>query len=133
MACSDDEFSFIQQYLYYGQFVWLQRSRKRHAKLRGMDFWATGNEPPWKLEFNNEGFVLRTGYEQTVHAFPGALPVVNVETRKARYTSSNAQSVIETLIEGESSSDSMSGQRFNTRVTVQLDDSELRGCGRALH
>ena len=37
------------------------------------------------------------------------------------------------LIEGQSCHDTMSGELFDTTVTVILDGKTYRGCGKALH
>ena len=37
------------------------------------------------------------------------------------------------VLEGQTCRDTMSGEEFETTVTVVLDGNKYRGCGRALH
>ncbi|MBY6185332.1 MliC family protein [Marinobacter hydrocarbonoclasticus] len=98
------------------------------AKLDGMDFRAIGNEPPWILELWPERIVLKTGYEQQRREWPRPEPA-NLE-RASRFDVADGVSV---LLEGKPCSDTMSGEGFETTVTVTDGERLYRGCGRALH
>ncbi len=74
------------------------------AKLSGMDFWATGNEPGWTLEIGSETSVL---------VMDGRALVIELT--------------------GEECFDSMSGERFETTVTLKFGGRSYPGCGQALH
>ena len=108
-------------------------SIQEDAKLRGVDYWGTGQEPPWRLEIGPELLLLKTGYENQRHEFATPEPVSDPQIRTTVYTAENGANRITVRIEGKPCSDSMSGQPFSSSVTVQLDDVTLRGCGRALH
>jgi membrane-bound inhibitor of C-type lysozyme len=84
------------------------RAAWEHAKLGGADFRAVGNEPGWSLTIVHDSIVLVTDYGETRHT-------------------------LEVVIEAGGCRDSMSGDAFETTVTLTLDGRALRGCGRALH
>jgi uncharacterized membrane protein len=108
-------------------------SIREDAKLRGVDFWATGNEPPWRLEISAATLILKTGYEKIAHEFSTPTPVTNDADKTARYETSNAREHLTINIEGRRCSDSMSGEEFSTTVKLELDGIQLNGCGQALH
>jgi uncharacterized membrane protein len=87
-----------------------------------MDFWATGNEPPWQLEIGSEEIRLKTGYESTITAFPPVTPVISADNSQATYSTRGKDSLLEIEINGGSCSDSMSGEHFESSVTIQLDN-----------
>ena len=100
------------------------------AKLRGVAFRAIGQEPGWLLEIKNgEEILLVTDYGKNRNAYPYVDPQENKATRQTVFQMDDATSV---LIEGKPCSDTMSGESFETTVTVTLDDRVLQGCGRAL-
>jgi uncharacterized membrane protein len=108
-------------------------SIREDAKLRGVDYWATGNEPPWRLEISPTTLILTTGYEQRTHRFNTPVPLTDEATKITRYDTRNDREHLTIAIEGRQCSDSMSGAAFSTRVTLQLEGTRLSGCGQALH
>jgi membrane-bound inhibitor of C-type lysozyme/uncharacterized membrane protein len=110
-----------------------RRSIIEDAKLRGMDYWATGNEPGWTLEIGPETTVLVTNYGQDRYELPTPEPAVDPENRRTTYTGRADGREIVIRISGESCSDSMSGESFESTVVVLLGDHVLMGCGTALH
>jgi ubiquinone/menaquinone biosynthesis C-methylase UbiE/uncharacterized membrane protein len=108
-------------------------SIREDAKLRGVDFWATGNEPPWQLELGSEKILLKTGYEPSITVFPPATPIVNADSSQATYSTRGKDSLLEVKITGGNCIDSMSGEHFASSVTIRLEDKIFRGCGKALH
>ena len=100
------------------------------AKLRGVAFRAIGQEPGWLLEIKNgEEILLVTDYGKNRNAYPYVEPQEDKAARKTVFQVDDSTSV---LIEGKPCSDTMSGESFETTVTVTLDDRVLQGCGRAL-
>jgi uncharacterized membrane protein len=100
------------------------------AKLRGVAFRAIGQEPGWLLEIKNgEEILLVTDYGKNRKAYPYVDPQEDKAARQTVFQVNDATSV---LIEGKPCSDTMSGESFETTVTVTLDDRVLQGCGRAL-
>ena len=104
------------------------------AKLRGADLRAVGNEPGWTLElFSSGASVLVTDYGEQRLTFtaegpealqpgPGSIFTGTVDGREVRIT-----------LVPERCADTMADIAYETRVTVQIGDRRLRGCGKALH
>ncbi|WCL55007.1 MliC family protein [Gimibacter soli] len=105
-----------------------------HAKLNGVDFRATGNESGWLLEISNgDQLHLVTDYGATV--IDASLPVFaeSPEGLAARYTVETDDHMIDIELVSASCTDTMSGDAFETAVTIMLDGQKLTGCGRPLH
>lgn len=110
-----------------------RRAVWEHAKLNGADFRAVGNEPGWLLEIYPRRMVLVTDYGETRYEFETPEPVENrAEARTTFEAADRGLRVIVVLELGECR-DTMSGEVFETTVTVRLDDTTYRGCGRPLH
>ena len=100
------------------------------AKLRGVAFRAIGQEPGWLLEIKNgEEILIMTNYGQEKNSYPYVKPQ---EDKAARRTVFQIDADTSVLIEGKPCTDSMSGEKFQTTVTVTLDGKTYQGCGRAL-
>lgn len=111
-----------------------RRSVWEHAKLEGVDFRAVGNEPGWLLEIRNGlSILLVSDYGARRDRFPAPEPRVEADAARTRYETREGDHRLTVVLEGGSCRDSMSGEAFETRVTVTLDGRTLRGCGRALH
>ena len=105
-----------------------------HAKLSGVDFRATGNEPGWTLEISNRYDILVvTDYGQTTYRFPSASLESKPDSRTTIYRARNENDSAEIVITPGPCRDSMSGEAFSAAVSVRINDREYRGCGRALH
>lgn len=107
-----------------------KRAIWEHAKLNGVDFRAIGNEPGWSLEFiEGNRIVLKTDYNATRVERP--LPEAKTDTigRKTRWDADGL--IIE--VSSESCQDSMSGEIYESTVTVHVNNQALHGCGKALH
>lgn len=101
-----------------------------HAKLSGVDFRAVGNEPGWHMEIRNGdriNFVYDYGDREL--EVPAPEPQVDADRRRSEYFTGT----LYVLIAGEPCNDTMSGEAFESRVTLRLDGREFHGCGRALH
>lgn len=110
------------------QAVW------EHAKLSGVDFRAVGNEPGWVLEIWGDGRILYTGdYGQTVLEFPRPEPTITQEPPRSTYTCRQGDHTLIITLEPGPCRDTMADEEFETRVTLQLDEKLLHGCGRPLH
>jgi putative lipoprotein len=100
------------------------------AKLRGVAFRAIGQEPGWLLEIKNgEEILIVTDYGQDKKSYPYVEPQ---EDKAARRTVFQVDADTSVLIEGKACSDTMSGEKFQTSVTVKTAGKTLKGCGRAL-
>lgn len=110
------------------------RSIREDAKLRGVSFRATGNEPGWFLEITpGAETVLVTQFGERRYVFPTPQPVTDALERRTEYRASAGGRSLLVLLEGRECRDSMSGERFPTTVTVHLDRELLHGCGTPLH
>jgi uncharacterized membrane protein/membrane-bound inhibitor of C-type lysozyme len=108
-------------------------SVREDAKLRGVDFRATGNEPGWVLELGPDAFRLYYDYGKSLAAFPLLEPKSDAGKRETAYMGETESHRIEIVIRGVECQDTMADDRFESTVTVTLDGRELRGCGQALH
>lgn len=110
------------------QAVW------EHAKLEGVDFRATGNEPGWYMEITlADEIVLVTDYGKSAYRFKTPEPDIDPTARKTTYSTENGQHRLVVDLEGKRCQDSMIDQSFEIAVRVKLDERQLHGCGKALH
>ena len=110
-----------------------RRSLVEDAKLRGMDFRGTGNEPPWVLEIGYKELVLFTGYDRLMYRFPNRGYEDDEAGRQSSWTSSQGGHTLEVILIGRECADSMSGEQFETSVQMTLNGTVWQGCGQALH
>ena len=104
------------------------------AKLRGADFRATGNEPGWVLEISQGTRISFNGdYGATRLELQSNPPVEDQAARQTRYTASDGNHRMSVVIEMAPCQDTMSGDSFSSRLTLNVDGRELHGCGRPLH
>jgi len=106
-----------------------------HAKLGGVDFRAVGNEPGWHLEISSgmKSILFVTEYGEARYEFPYVAPLVDEQAGKTEYRTGSGDHELKIVLECCTCHDSMSGEAFETTVTVTFDDTEYKGCGRALH
>lgn len=107
-----------------------------HAKLSGVSFRATGNEPGWVLELGrNNRLQFTANYGQDIYTAAMVEPLQDTDTRHSRYQFTLSAEALPLQVDlwGQPCSDSMSGESFETRVEVKLGDKLFSGCGRALH
>ena len=103
------------------------------AKLRGNDFWATGNEPGWTLEIGPDSSVLVTGYGSQRHVFSTPEPTDDIAARRTVWAGEAGDGPVTVEVLGEECFDDMSGERFAVQVVVTIGEQRLRGCGQSLH
>lgn len=100
------------------------------AKLRGVDYRAVGQEPPWTLEISNRNQLqVFIGYKRQLHSFTLATPSSDSSNRSTHYQSTDMQ----LTITANKCHDTMSGEAFESSVQLIIGDRHYRGCGRALH
>lgn len=110
-----------------------RRSIVESAKLRGNDYWATGNEPGWSLELGPERMVFVTDYGESRYEAPTPEPASDSSSRTTTWSSIADGHDLVVTIRGERCADTMSDETFESRVEVRLDDRVFSGCGQALH
>jgi uncharacterized membrane protein/membrane-bound inhibitor of C-type lysozyme len=109
------------------------RTPWEEAKLRGVHYRAVGNEPGWALEIAAGGVRFLYDYGASLVRFPPLEPEVDEAAKRTLYRGENDSRRIEIVIEGVPCRDPMSGESFETRARVALDEAIFEGCGRALH
>jgi len=104
------------------------------AKLSGVDFRAIGNEPGWNLEIIMRDRIVFVGnYGQNRYEFITTGPSIDQQARTTVYEVQNDTHEMSVIIVGRRCRDTMSGEAFETTVTVILDGKKYQGCGKALH
>lgn len=110
-----------------------RRSLIEDAKIRGVAYRGGGNEPGWTLEIGPDRIELVHAYGQERAVFPMVEPMVDDVARRTVYRTRNPKHELVIVISATPCRDTMSGERFDSRLEVRLDTRMLRGCGRALH
>jgi uncharacterized membrane protein len=110
-----------------------RRSIIESAKLRGNDYWGTGNEPGWSLEVGPETIVFVTDYGQSRYELPTPEPITDPASRVTTWTGTTGGHDFVLAIRGERCADTMSDETFESRVEIRLDNRVYAGCGQALH
>jgi putative lipoprotein len=107
------------------------------AKLNGVDFRAVGNEPGWYLHVYDKGSPERidfvADYGRDYYTFPSVQREARQTPPLTRYLAQVGAHRLEVTLEPGGCRDSMSGEAFETRVSVKLGNHVYTGCGRALH
>ena len=112
-----------------------RRSVMEGVKLRGGDFWATGNEPGWTLELYPGLAVLVTDYGTERYEIPVEPPEEDRRAKTATFRGTAGGHELVVVLSGNGPClDTMAdGEVYETHVTVILDGTTLTGCGTALH
>jgi len=110
-----------------------RQSLLEDAKLRGMDFRASGNEPGWVLEMGRGLLDFRYDYATKRVLLPQPEPLENAaEGRTSYHVQSKRYDLLVVLSRGPCT-DTMSGNTAETTVRIMLNGVEYKGCGQALH
>ena len=106
----------------------LREPRDNQGK-RPVDFRATGNEPGWFLEIVDEQFIrMIANYGNNRVVTPVPSPQSTEEG--TIYEAETEAHKIRIVIQQESCRDTMSGEEFESKVTVNLDTETFIGCGK---
>lgn len=96
-----------------------------------VDFRAVGQEPGWTLELTEGGRIdFRYAYGERSAVAP--TPAPERTNGRTVYRATTEAHDLTVTIADEPCTDIMSGERFEATVTIALDGSTYRGCGRAL-
>lgn len=103
------------------------------ARFRGIDFRAIGSEAGWFLELD-PGQVLYAGdYGRQLISFAYAPPQVSDARAQTIYSGLSASGQqLELKLEAGLCVDRVNRDRYDTRVTLRIDDQTRYGCGRYL-
>ena len=94
--------------------------------LQGFAFFASGNEPGWRLEVRMDGLSLsRMGSPDDVELPPAA---ISSEDDAITFNSNNSDSHLRAVFERKRCVDSMSGARYSFAATVDVDGQQYQGC-----
>lgn len=101
------------------------------AKLRGVDFRALGQEPGWHLEIS-EGEQIRYIGNYGQDTVITSVPDPQKEQQRTVYGAKTEDHELKIEISDKSCTDSMSGFKFPSTVSVTIDGETFEGCGRDL-
>jgi uncharacterized membrane protein/membrane-bound inhibitor of C-type lysozyme len=103
------------------------------ARARGVQFRAVGQEPGWHLEISEGGRTVYVGnYGETSWSGPTARPRVSAAGDTIRWALEERGEALEVIATDTPCFDVMSGEPYESTVTVRMEDQEFRGCGRFL-
>lgn len=106
---------------------------REDARLRGVTFRATGNEPGWLLEITaGDKLSFSYNYGENTLIVPVTEPLTDQASRQTRYQIATDAHRMEVTITDESCTDDMSGEQMAARVGIELDGKRYQGCGQAL-
>jgi len=102
------------------------------ARLRGVLYRGSGNEPGWMLEIGpGSDLTWVTAYGEERHAFANALASGDAATGVV-YTATDATDQIKVTVVQTACQDDMAGLPFDYQVTVVAGGREYHGCGNRL-
>jgi uncharacterized membrane protein len=99
------------------------------ARRRGVTFRARGNEPAWLLEMSQERIELALELGTRRIDFPYREPTVSGARTTYRAFSGTQELLV--VLDRVPCNDTMSGEAFETTVTVTFENRTLYGCGQA--
>lgn len=103
-----------------------------HARITGANFRAVGNEPGWHLELRKDHIDYTGNYGTERQRYP--LPEKEFSRNRGQtiYRAGDCSGSMTILLDSRECFDTMSGERFETTVTIRQNGNRLQGCGRAL-
>lgn len=103
------------------------------ARLRGVDFRGAGNEPGWFVELTGDQLVYAGEYGRQHLSFSGAQQLQDDHLAQTAISAESEGLHLEMLLQAGDCRDSMSGERFATRVRLKLEGKTYFGCGKRLN
>jgi uncharacterized membrane protein len=100
------------------------------ARRRGVTFRARGNEPSWLLEISYEriGIALELGVRRIEFPHRGS----TVSGARTAYRTFSGTQELNVVVDQVPCNDKMSGERFESTVTVTFEHRTYYGCGQPL-
>lgn len=106
---------------------------REDARLRGVTFRATGNEPGWLLEITaGDKLSFSYNYGENTLIVPAFEAENNQATHQSRYQVTTHDHRLSVTITEEACQDDMSGEHLPARVSIELDGNRYQGCGQPL-
>ncbi|MBK8444958.1 MAG: hypothetical protein IPL35_16815 [Sphingobacteriales bacterium] len=104
------------------------------AKTRGVEFRAIGNEPGLVLEINRniDEILLVNNYGTDTLRFKYSQAKVIKETKQISYQVQQGNDKMLLTVLHQGCTDDMSGDHFDKKVEVVINQQVLRGCGKRL-
>jgi heat shock protein HslJ/uncharacterized membrane protein len=103
---------------------------------RGIEFYATGNEPGWSLEMDRDNRFQFKTMDGLLFNTPALEALVDADGNSTRYHATTEAGELDIFITSQECIDNMSGDKFTFSVMVSLkhgNDKEFKrhiGCGR---
>lgn len=103
------------------------------ARVRGVDYRGTGNEPGWFVEAGpGNRLLFVTNFGQERHEHDDAAIRGGAEIKVVVYDVDKGEDSVKVTFRQEPCTDDMSGEEFDHAVVVEFRKQTLRGCGTAL-
>lgn len=104
------------------------------AKLNGVNFRAIGNTTSWIVEMIDGEYIIFADYIVQIKHYLFTKPTAEINTVLGQmvYQASNDKHKIIITMIGTPCTNSISGEKFDFKVSVQLDTKVYEGCGRSL-
>jgi putative lipoprotein len=100
------------------------------ARISGVDFRATGNEPGWWLEITDDiRIVVAADYGEVRVVTPAPAPRLDADGARTYHVRIDRHELT-IVLRDTACTDAMSGEAFPTHVTLTLDARGYTGCGR---
>lgn len=112
----------------------LIRKALTRAEHPGVMFHGRGNEPGWSVELANDvpELTLTLDYGQRQVTLPYRVTTLDNGAGRVVLASGQAARPFSLRIEAKACFDDMSGHPWPARVTLELNDRQLRGCGQGI-
>jgi D-alanyl-D-alanine dipeptidase len=110
------------------------QNSKSFDRPRTGKFRASGNEPGWVLDIEFPGDIqLQTNYGRDTLHFKTTEPIEDSNTGETIFQIKEGKPQVTIVIKKEPCTDTMSGENFEHRVSIQMDGEMWRGCGKYLN
>lgn len=102
-------------------------------QLNGVDFFAKGNLPAsWTLEMDFGKIIRFKSLDGNNVNSSAVSPVEEPGNKSVSYTSKSTTGEMKILVSAEGCTDAISGEKYNKRVVVTVNDKRYEGCGQYL-
>ena len=103
------------------------------ARVRGITFRGTGNEPGWLLEIGpNNRLMFEDGYGSMRVVFQSLPPRSDSPPGVTVHENTSSAQQLKVTLRLQNCADTMSDETFPYTVDIEIDGAKRRGCGRSL-